>query len=118
MGTLRFFKALSLFALAVFISCSGNNGDDDSYEPPPGEQVRLSIEIIPAGSGVVSPNSGTFLKGEEVTLRPRANNGYFFSHWTGDVSSEFFNETIKMDSDKSVKAVFRKSKNTFLNPNE
>jgi hypothetical protein len=86
-----------------------------SFEQLSGEQVRLSIEIIPAGSGVVYPNSGSYSKGQYVTLRPESNSGYYFSHWTGDMESTHHSETIKLDSNKSITAVFIEYKNNFPN---
>ena len=118
MGTLRFFKALSAFALVLFISCSDDNADEADFEPLSGEEVNLRIEIIPAGSGVVYPHSGRYGKGQEVTLRPDANPGYRFSHWTGDIESENHSQTVKLDSDKTITAVFVEFRNDFRNPIE
>lgn len=118
MKTLHFFKALSLLVVFLFIGCSGDGGDDAPFEQVSGEQVRLSIEIIPAGSGVVYPHSGNYSKGAYVTLRPDPNGGYRFSHWTGDLASNYYTETIKLDSDKTITAVFTETKNDFRNPLE
>ena len=115
MGTLRLFKTLSAFALVLFISCSDDTTDEDNFEPFSSEMVRLSIEIIPAGSGVVYPRSGNYSKGEYVTLRPESNSGYYFSHWAGDMESTYHSETIKMDSNKSITAVFIEYGNNFPN---
>ena len=120
MKTLRFFQALSVLAVFLFIGCSSDSGDDEPFEVErvSGEQVRLSIEIIPAGSGIVYPHSGNYSKGQYITLRPESNSGYYFSHWTGDISSVYHSETIKLDSNKSITAVFIEYKNNFLNPQE
>ena len=118
MGTLRLFRALCVVALAGFISCSDDNTDEGNFEQLSGEKVRLTIEIIPSGSGVVYPHSGTYDKGQNITLRPDANTGYRFSHWTGDVASDYHSETIKLDSDKTITAVFMVYRNDFLNPQE
>lgn len=55
MGTFRFFKTLSVFVLVFFIGCSDKKGDEDSFEPLSGEEVNLTIEIIPEGSGSCYP---------------------------------------------------------------
>jgi hypothetical protein len=106
MGTLRFFKALSAFALVLFISCSNDDTDERVSQPQVAETVNLRIEIIPAGSGVVYPYSGSYIKDQWVTLRPDANPGFIFSHWTGDVQSVYHSQVIKMDTDKKITAVF------------
>ena len=115
MGTLRLFRAVCIFALLGLISCSDDNTDEGNFEPFAGERVRLSIEIIPAGGGVVYPHSGTYSKGQFVTLRPESNSGYYFSHWTGDIESTYHSETIKLDSNKTITAVFIEYWNNFPN---
>ena len=118
MGTLRLFSALSAFALVLFISCSDDNSDEGEFEPLSGENVNLRIEIIPAGSGVVYPHSGSYSKGLWVTLRPDANPGYLFSHWTGDIESAHHSQTLKLDSDKTITAVFLEFRNDYFDPKE
>lgn len=74
----------------------------------------MSIQIIPQGSGVVYPHSGNYNKGQELTVRAIPNEGYSFSHWTGEVTSIEHTHLIYMDSDKSLTAVFTESE-TKLN---
>lgn len=118
MGTLRLFRALGAMVLLVFISCSDDQADEGNFEQLSGEQVRLSIEIIPVGSGVVYPHSGTYSVGESVTLRPDPNRGYVFSHWAGDLASNHHSETVKLDSDKTITAVFKKVEKDYFGPQE
>ena len=115
MEVIRFYRVFIAFALVLFISCSDDTTDEGNFEPLSGEMVRLSIEIIPAGSGVVYPRSGNYSKGSYVTLRPESNSGYYFSHWAGDMESTYHSETIKMDSNKSITAVFIEYGNNFPN---
>lgn len=108
MGTLRLFKALSVLALVGFISCSDDNADEGDSQQLSGEKVTLTIEIIPEGSGVVLPVSGTYTKGQQLTLRAIPNEGYLFSYWVDWIYSSRNIHSITMDSDKKVTAVFFK----------
>jgi hypothetical protein len=118
MGTLRLFRALSIFVLAGFISCSDDNSDEGYFEQLSGEKVNLTIEIIPEGGGEVLPKSGTYAKGHQMTLRALPNEGYLFSFWEGEVTVSGPTHLITMDSDKTITAVFREAKNNFLGPEE
>ena len=116
MGTLRLFRVLSILAVFLLISCSDNSEDERVFQPQAVETVNLRVEIIPAGSGVVYPQSGSYNKGQWVTLLPDANPGYIFSHWTGDVESVYHSQVIKLDADKTITAVFIGPLNDFQNP--
>lgn len=113
METFRLFKALSVFLLALFVSCSDTNGDEDSFEPRSGEEVNLTIEIIPEGSGVVLPVSGTYTKGQQLTLRAIPNEGYLFSYWEDGFNSSHDTHSITLDSDKTITAHFFERNNDF-----
>lgn len=116
MKTLHFFKALSVLVVFLFIGCSDDSEDERVFQPQALETVNLRVEIIPAGSGVVYPQSGSYNKGQWVTLLPDASPGYIFSHWTGDVESVYHSQVIELDADKTITAVFRVSLNDFQNP--
>ena len=49
---------------------------------------------------------GDFEEGTEVEVQARPHDGWKFSHWSGDISSDSRTVTVTMDSDKSIKANF------------
>jgi len=65
-----------------------------------------------AGGSVTTPGEGTFTHaaGTVVNLVARAEEGYDFADWTGDVGTiayvNYHSTTITMDSDKSITANF------------
>lgn len=76
---------------------------------------NLSTSVI--GSGKVSPGTGTFRQGTNVTLTATANAGYTFSHWSGDASGTDNPLGITMDANKSVVANFTAIPETVLTYN-
>jgi hypothetical protein len=74
---------------------------------PPG-QYTLTVEVTPEGGGTVglNPEGGTYDSGIPVTLTAVAEDGYTFSHWSGDLSGIVNPETIVMDGEKTVTAIF------------
>ncbi|MGB5190543.1 InlB B-repeat-containing protein [Robiginitalea sp.] len=113
MGTFRFFKLFSVFVLVFFIGCSDEKGDEDSFEPLSREEVNLTIEIIPEGSGIVLPVSGSYTKGRQLTLRAIPNEGYLFSYWEDGFYSSKDTHSITLDSDKTITAPFFERNNDF-----
>ncbi|MBN1348038.1 choice-of-anchor D domain-containing protein [candidate division KSB1 bacterium] len=69
---------------------------------------KLTISILPAGSGTVNknPDKTAYKANESVKLSASANSGYAFDHWDGDLGGNANPETILMDGDKSVTAIF------------
>ncbi len=76
------------------------------------KEYTLTIEVSPAGSGTVSPQSGMVYYGETlVTLNPQANSGWKFTNWSGESSSEVVDKedgtwSILVNSDKALVANF------------
>jgi hypothetical protein len=66
----------------------------------------LSTSVSPSGCGSVSPDSGTYDKGDSVTLTATATSGYQFDHWGEEASGSTNQVTVTMDSDKRVVAYF------------
>ncbi len=80
-------------------------------EAPPAEEptpttYNLSISVNPSGAGSVSPSSGQYEEGTQVTLSVTAASGYTFDYWDGDASGSATAISITMDSDKSITAHF------------
>jgi uncharacterized repeat protein (TIGR02543 family) len=67
----------------------------------------LTTNISPSGAGSVSPSSGEYESGTQITLKARPATGYTFDCWSGDASGHASNITIEMDSDKDITAHFR-----------
>ena len=66
----------------------------------------LSISVSPVGAGSVSPSSGDYQQGNQVSVVATPSAGYAFSHWSGDVSGSSPIVTLTMDSDKTLVAHF------------
>ena len=84
-----------------------DNGEDagDSDDGDDGA-VFFNLYTTPDGAGTISPDSGEFEQGANVELEATADEGWSFSHWDGDLSGSTNPETITMDSDKAITAVF------------
>jgi hypothetical protein len=72
-------------------------------------EYTLSVSSIPQGGGSVSPASGIYKRGEEVTLIAAPAQYYKFDGWGGDESGTSTHLTIKMDSNKRIVASFVKT---------
>jgi uncharacterized repeat protein (TIGR02543 family) len=66
----------------------------------------LTTNIDPSGAGSVSPSSGEYYHGVQVTLIASPASGYAFDHWGGDASGNTSKITVTMDSDKDITAYF------------
>lgn len=67
----------------------------------------LTTTVSPAGSGTVSPSSGTYVAGTVVALTATAASGYTFNYWGGAASGTSRSTTVTMTSNKSVTAHFK-----------
>ena len=67
---------------------------------------QYTLDVTPSGQGSVSPNGGTFDEGTVVELTATPDDGWTFDYWTGHLSGSANPETIIMNGDKSVTAVF------------
>ncbi|MDV2684446.1 InlB B-repeat-containing protein [Alkalihalophilus lindianensis] len=66
----------------------------------------LSVEKDGEGTILRSSLSSTFAPDESVTLTARADEGWTFDGWRGDVTSANASITFQLDSDTTVRAVF------------
>ncbi|MEN8228596.1 MAG: T9SS type A sorting domain-containing protein [Bacteroidota bacterium] len=78
-------------------------------------QDSYTLSVIVAGSGSVNltPSGGTYLSGTEVDLDAVAAAGWTFTGWSGDLSGSTNPETITMDGDKTVTAIFTQDSYTL-----
>ncbi len=66
----------------------------------------LTINIVGNGEVVVDPDLSYYSYGSIVNLTAVPDSGWSFINWTGDISSTNLQETIIMNSNKSVTASF------------
>jgi hypothetical protein len=67
---------------------------------------ELTTSASPAEGGSVSPSSGSFVSGEEVSITAKASSGYVFKNWSGSITGTTNPIKMNMNSDKEVIAVF------------
>jgi len=70
------------------------------------KQFTLTTSVL--GNGVMVPAQGVhvYRENEQVTLAATPRPGWAFDHWEGDLGSEEPAETLLMNADKTVTAVF------------
>lgn len=92
-------KLLFYFMVLIMtISCS---------EDEPIITYQLTTGASPSETGIISPESGSFVDGESITLKATPNEGYSFVEWTGSASGAENPIIIQMNSNKSIQAVFK-----------
>ena len=74
--------------------------------------------ITKTGNGKITtdPAGSTFVEGTVVTITAESVVGYKFSHWTGNKESNSNVIQLKMDANKSVKAIFEVYTGVCENP--
>lgn len=88
----------------IFSLMLGLGAVDPEYVHGSITAVPEPIELCPPLPG--QPWCGLYLAGTEVHLTPVPNEGYEFSHWTGDLSGSDVPGIVEMDGNKHVIAEF------------
>src|SRR5699024_7081505 len=58
--------------------------------------------------GSVTPDGGQYEEGDSLNISATANEGWRFAGWEGDHNGASSSATITVDSDKNIKATFKK----------
>ncbi|MGM0370212.1 MAG: S8 family serine peptidase [Bacillota bacterium] len=94
-----------IISLVVIIAIiTGCSGDSDI------EYYNLTLKTEPEGQGTVRPGSGQYKENEQIELEAKAD-GFIFKEWQGaglDGEQET-NQTLIMDNDYVITAVFEKA---------
>ena len=64
------------------------------------------LTVSVQGNGTVTPDSGTYVHGETISMSAVADAGWRFDGWSGDLSGDASPVNLTMDDDKSVMATF------------
>ena len=100
----NFIKSLfTYFSLLTLILACTTDGLDDIVVREPGN-ISFSLSVTAGSGGSVSPTSGTYNSGSQVTITATANSGYLFDSWSNGSTSNPI--TVTMDSNKSLTASF------------
>jgi len=92
-------KVISLLILLCFTAaCSTENVS--VY------QITTSAE--PTEAGVITPSNGNYDEGEQVEISASSNEHWVFDSWGGDLDGSSNPESITVDSDKEIVAIFLK----------
>ncbi len=70
------------------------------------KSFALTTNTEGKGSVVSEPDAEEYARGDEVTLTAVPDEGWEFSHWSGDLTGSENPKTVVMDSDKAVTANF------------
>jgi len=105
------FLFVCLLSFIIVFSCSTE--EEESVAPvvqtpqpePEPEPVEYTLTVSAADGGTVSTEGGTYDEGSEVTVTATANEGYRFTGWEGNDST---NETltITLNSNQTYQALF------------
>ena len=90
-------KILYYYIFFILISCKSEL--DIVY-------YKLTINSEPENAGVVNPDSKVYESGEQASIYATAKDGYVFERWSGDISSVKNPESVLMDDDKNITAIF------------
>ncbi|MEN9958835.1 MAG: Mannuronate-specific alginate lyase [Bacteroidota bacterium] len=69
---------------------------------------QLFVDVTPVSGGSVSPNAGSYMKGESVQLIAKPAAEYLFKEWRGAYSGSSNPGALLMDADKRITGVFEK----------
>lgn len=69
----------------------------------------LTTPVVGNGQVTVDPDLVRYVDGDEVTLMAAADEGWIFTGWSGDLSSQENPAMIVMDKDKTITATFAKA---------
>ena len=89
---------------------------DETLEVTAAYQKQYTLQVAKLGQGTVVPAAGThvYSEGDEITLSATPAEGWEFEHWEGDLGSQDSTDTVVMNSDKTVMAVFAQVDYTLL----
>ena len=92
-----------LVVIAIVVSCDTTEPSFDDTLP---EVYRFTAQVSPDNSGSVVPSVGDYEVNKEVEVQALPFEGYVFERWEGDLSSSNNPESLIIDDDKSVTAIF------------
>jgi hypothetical protein len=102
--------------ISVLTAACGSNSAEggDGNEPDPTVEFSLTTTVSPDGAGSVTPSSGTFEEGTQVTIEAESSEGWKFVNWTGTEESEDNPLSFRILSDANISANFSDIRSDYL----
>ncbi len=104
---------LSICILSFILIYSCSTEEEESVAPvvqtpqpePEPEPVEYTLTVSAAEGGTVSTEGGTYEEGTEITITATPSEGYRFTGWEGNTSTEE-SLTITLNSNETYQALF------------
>jgi uncharacterized repeat protein (TIGR02543 family) len=80
---------------------------------PSGSPFTLTVTIVGSGTVTKKPNQGTYQYNDVVILTANPASGWYFDHWSGDLTGNTNPTTIRINGNKAVTATFTRNKYTL-----
>ncbi len=95
---------ISIILIIFIVSACGPGNPPSSINP----SYQLTILVDPSEGGIVLPESGEVSEGDEVVISASPNEGWLFLSWHGDHAGSLNPDTLKVNSDLEISALFVK----------
>ncbi len=96
-------KQLFIYTILLFIVPLVYLGCSKDEDPV---QFSLTVTVTPINSGTVSPSSGIFDDGKEITISATPAEGYDFLKWSGNATGDSNPIQLTVSSDTKIIAEF------------
>jgi len=77
-------------------------------------KYTLTVTTQGEGEGSVSPSTGSYNSGAQVTLTAQAVAGSHFVQWDGDLSGTSTSATVTMNANRNITAIFEKDTSRYF----
>lgn len=101
----KVYCSISIIILSLFIISSCGPGSPPSMNSP---AFQITIGVDPLEGGTVLPESEEVNQGDPVIISATPNEGWLFDSWQGDHTGSSNPDTVMVNSDKEIKALFMK----------
>ena len=84
-----------------------SNLSNQNFTGNTGSQLfSITVNIVGSGNVELDPDKDSYSEGSTVTLTGMADSGWVFSEWSGELNSHDNPESISINSDMTITAVF------------
>ena len=89
-----------------YINVTADQLNQDFTDNPGSRLFSVTINIVGSGNVKIAPDKDYYAKGSLITMTATAKSGWLFSEWRGALDSSDNPESISINSDMTITAVF------------